>query len=79
MYKTATVLGREHRSHNHLNLLQDSYIRPLFENVPPVLNPFLRFLFSAFPLTSSIYSLSTILKRDATVTQKQLLDSISCC
>ena len=39
MYKTATVLGREHRSHNHLNLLQDSFIRPLFENVPPVLNP----------------------------------------
>ena len=41
MYKTATVLGRKHRSHNHLNLLQDSFIRPLFENVPPVLNPFL--------------------------------------
>ena len=39
------------------------------------------FLFSfslRLPLNSSIYSLSTILKRDANVTEKQILNWISC-
>ena len=72
MLKTATIVDRGHRSRTLLN--QVSFIRPFSENVLSPLRAILLFFILALVLNSSIYSSSTISKRDAIVTEKQLLD-----
>ena len=78
MYKTATVFGQEYGSRTLLKLLGSSFIRPLFENIFPVLCATLRVFISALVLNSSIHFPSNILKLDAILTEK-LLYSIRCC
>ena len=56
-----------------------SVIRPLSENVLPLLRSILRVSIFALAFNFSIYSSSIISKRDAIATEKQLPNSISRC
>jgi len=71
MLKTATIAGQGHRSRTLLNLLASFFIRPLFETSSHHSVLFFVFSFSLLSFNSSIYSTSTISKREAIVSEKK--------